>query len=88
MDEQFGKEEHEKSVYIREAVLGEKIFFRALPELPLPLPPIWANSTTFLDVKNNVLMLITEPMMITTMVGGIFEIMILLLLMILVLKMT
>ena len=33
-------------------------------------------------------MRITEPMMITTMVGGIFEIMILLLLMILVLKMT
>ena len=39
----------------------KNVFFRALPKLPLPLPPIWANCTTFLDVKNDVLARITEP---------------------------
>ena len=34
----------------------KNVFFRALPEVPLPfLPPIWATCTTFLDVKNDVL---------------------------------
>ena len=40
----------------------KNVFFRALPELPLPPPP---NSDTFLqlflDVKNDVLPRITEP---------------------------
>ena len=27
----------------------------------MPLPPIWATCTTFLDVKNDVLARITEP---------------------------
>ena len=35
------------------------VFFRALPELPLP--PIWATCTTFFNVKNDVLARITEP---------------------------
>ena len=47
-------------MYLREALLKKKnVFFRALPELPLP--QIWATCTTFLDVKNDVLARITEP---------------------------
>ena len=40
----------------------KNVFFRALPKLPLPLlPPIRATCTTFLDVKNDVLVRITKP---------------------------
>ena len=49
---------------LREALLKEKnVFFRALPELPLPppsLPPIGQLVPLILDVKNDVLARITE----------------------------
>ena len=41
--------------------IRKQVFFRALPKLPPPPPAIRATCTTFLDVKNNVLALITEP---------------------------
>ena len=55
--------------------------------LPAPSPQFAQLVPLFLDVKNYVLLRITEPM-ITTMLGVIIVIIILLLLMILVLKVT
>ena len=55
--------------------------------LPAPSPQFAQLVPLFLDVKNYVLLRITEPM-ITTMLGVIIVIIILLLMMILVLKMT
>ena len=39
----------------------KNVFFRALPELPLPLPLLGQLVPLFLDVKNDVLARITEP---------------------------
>ena len=46
---------------VKEHLLRKTVFFRALPKLPLPLPPIRATCTIFFGRQKQCLARITEP---------------------------